>query len=84
MIQALNHRAVREFTPIVERILRSKSRDTRHIEHTLDRLLDFCGYEPILILYKQLCRHYYFIDPAATTDYVRFYRELCDSEPETE
>ncbi len=82
-IQALNQQAVREYTPIVEGILRSQSRDTRDIEHTLDGLLDFCGYKPILILYKQLCRHYYFIDPAATADYVRIYRELWDSEPET-
>ena len=83
-IQALNRQAVREYIPIVEGILRSRSRDTCHIEHTLDGLLDFCGYEPILILYKKLCRHYYFIDPAATADYVRIYRELWDSEPEAD
>ena len=58
-IRALNGRAVREFTPIVEEILRSRSSDVRHIEHTLDGLLDFCGYEPILALYRKLCRHYY-------------------------
>jgi hypothetical protein len=83
-IQALNQQAVREYTPIVDGILRSQSRDTRHIEQTLDGLLDFCRYEPILILYKKLCRHYYFIDPSATADCVGIYRELWDSEPEAE
>jgi hypothetical protein len=57
-IQALNQQAVREYTPIVEGILSSRSRDTRHIERTLDGLLDFCGQEAILILYKKLCRQY--------------------------
>ena len=47
-------------------------------------ILDFCAYEPALVLFKKLCRHYFDIDPAATADYVRFYREMWDSEPETE
>jgi hypothetical protein len=81
-LQALNRRAVREYTPIVDDILRSGSRDTRHIERTLDELLDFCAYEPALVLFKKLCRHYFDIDPAATADYIRFYREMWDSEPE--
>ncbi|MEI8373539.1 MAG: hypothetical protein WCJ35_11995 [Planctomycetota bacterium] len=81
--QSLNKRAVREYTPVVEGILRSRSRDIRHIEHTLDGLLDFCGYEPALLLYKRLCRHYWEIDPVATASYVFAYREMWDSE-ETE
>jgi len=81
-IQLLNQQAVREYTPIVEGILRSQSRDVHHIEHTLDGLLDFCGYEPALVLYKKLCRHYFYIDPAATADYVRIYRDVWDSEAE--
>jgi hypothetical protein len=75
-LQSLNQQAVRAYTPIVEDILRSESRDIRHIEHTLDGLLDFCGYEPALVLYKKLCRHYFDIDPAATADYIRIYREM--------
>ena len=79
-LQSLNRRATREYMPVVEGILRSRSRDTRHIEHTLDGLLDFCGYEPALVLYKRLCRHYWEIDPVATASYIRAYRELWDSE----
>jgi hypothetical protein len=58
-LPSLNQQAVREYTSVVARILRSRSRDTRHIEHTLDGLLGFCGFAPALKLYKKLCRHYW-------------------------
>ena len=79
-LRGINQQAVREYTPIVETILRSRSRDARHIEHTLDGLLDFCGHEPVLQLYKKLCRHYLPINPAATADYIYAYRDRWDSE----
>ena len=79
-VRDLERRAVEEYQPIVDDILRTRSRDTRHIEKTLDGLLDFCGYEPALQLYKRLCRHYWEIDPAATAYYVNAYREYWDSE----
>lgn len=79
-LQALNRQAVREYTPIVEDILRSRSRDASHIEHTLDGLLSFCGYAPALVLYKKLCRHFWEIDPAATAWHINAYREMWDSE----
>ena len=79
-LQSLNRQAVREYAPVVEGILRCRSRDIRHIEHTLDGLLDFCGYDPALLLFRRLCRHYGEIDPAATASYVRIYREMWDSE----
>jgi len=81
-LHAINQRAVREYTPVVEAILRSPIPDTHHIEHTLDGLLDFCCYEPALCLYKKLCRHYYYINPTATVQYVEAYRELWDSDQE--
>lgn len=61
-------------------IIATRSRDARHIEHTLDHLLDFACHPDGLVLYKSLCRYYYTIDPAATADYVGFYREMWDSE----
>ncbi|MBI4028001.1 MAG: hypothetical protein HY360_23655 [Verrucomicrobia bacterium] len=82
-IQSLNRKALREYTPVVEGILRSRSRDVHHIEHTLDGLLDFCGYAPVLLLYKKLCRHYFLINPVATASYINAYREMWDThEPE--
>jgi hypothetical protein len=76
----LARRAVAEYAPIVDSIVRARSHDVRHIEHTLDGLLDF-GFDPeALLLYKKLCRHYYAIDPVAAVDYVQAYRDLWDSE----
>ena len=76
----LQRQAAQQYLPVVDDILRTRSRDTQHIEHTLDRLLDFCGHEPVLQLYKELCRHYWDIDPAATADYINAYREYWDSD----
>jgi len=41
-ISAIARRAVAEYAPIVDAIVRERSNDIRHIEHTLDGLLDFC------------------------------------------
>lgn len=81
-LQELNKQAVKEYGPEVEGILLSGDRDARHIEHILDGLLNFCGYEPALMLYKKLCRYYFDIDPAATGFYVEAYREMWESDSE--
>jgi hypothetical protein len=79
-LQKLNKQAVKEYSPLVDAIIRSRSRDVNQIEHTLDSLLSFCGYDPALQLYRRLCRHYYYIDPAATAAHVYAYREMWDEE----
>lgn len=76
----LQQQAAQQYLPVADDILRKASRDVWHIEHTLDRLLDFCGCEPVLETYKKLCRHYWDIDPEAAADYVSAYREYWDSE----
>ncbi|HBA72851.1 MAG: hypothetical protein A2X82_01070 [Geobacteraceae bacterium GWC2_55_20] len=80
-MQGVQAIAVAQYTPVVETIIATRSRDVRQIEQTLDGLLDFCGHEQALLLYRRLCRHYFDIDPAATADYINAYRELWDSEP---
>lgn len=79
-LQHLQQRAAQDYKAVVDDILLTQSRDIQRIEHTLDHLLDFCGYEPVLHLYKKLCRHYWGIDPAATADYINAYREYWDSD----
>ena len=79
-LRDLSKRAAQEYQPVVDQILRTGSRDAQHIEHALDRMLDFCGYEPMLELYKRRCRHYWLIDPAATAEYVHAYRERWDDD----
>ena len=76
----LQRQAAQQYLPVVDDILHTGSRDTQHIERTLDGLLDFCGHEPVLHLYKKLCRHYWDIDPAATVSYINAYREHWDSD----
>lgn len=72
--------AVVQYTPVVEGIISSKCRDVHHIGHTLDGLLDFGFYAPMVELFRRLCRYYYFIDAAAAANYVLTYREMWDSE----
>lgn len=72
--------AVAQYTPEVEALIATGSRDARQIERTLDGLLDFCGHAPVLQLYRRLCRHYFDIDPVATASYVNAYREMWDSD----
>lgn len=76
----LQRQAAQLYLPVVEEILRTRCRDAAHIEHTLDRLLDFCGNDAVLQMYRQLCRHYWDLDPAATAYYVNAYREYWDSD----
>jgi hypothetical protein len=79
-VRELQQQAAQQYRPVVDEILRTDSRDAAHIEHTLDGLLDFCGHEPVLTIYKELCRHYWSIDPAATADYIHVYRERWDGD----
>ena len=81
-LQRIHQLAVEELTPMVEGILRSQNRDVRHIEQTLDRLLDHCCHEPALLLYRRLCRHYWEIDPVATVGYINAYRDMWDTPDE--
>ena len=79
-VRDLQQQAAQQYKPVVDDILRTRGRDARYMEQTLDGLLDFCGHEPVLAMYKQLCRHYWDIDPAATAYYVNAYRERWDSD----
>lgn len=79
-VRELGQRAALQYRPVVDDIVRNSSRDAQHIERTLDGLLDFCGHEPVVLMFRELCRHYWQIDPAATAFYINAYRERWDSE----
>jgi hypothetical protein len=79
-VQELQLQAAQEYEPLVDAILKSRSQDVKQIEHTLDGLLDFCGYAPVLLMFKRLCRYYWDIDPTATASYVDAYRQYWDSD----
>lgn len=77
-LAGLTRRAVAEYTPVVDSLVRDGSGDVRPIEPTLDGLLDFCFDPEVLLLFQRLCRHYHSIDPAATAEYVAAYRRMWD------
>jgi len=83
-IIALQKEAVNQtllyWKPKAEQIIRDKSRNTNEIEHTLDALCETAFDDEILAVFKKLCRYYYDIDPQATVQQIRFYREMWDSD----
>ena len=70
--------------PEVESIIENNVQDIKTIEQMLDTLLGVAYDDDILILYKNLCRHYYYINKENTAYYVNSYREMWDNEEETE
>ena len=81
--QSLYKRAYIAYKPEVERLINEQIKDENTIEHLLDGLLDFCSDSNMLLLYKQLCRYYWNINPQATAEYINFYREMWDNDNET-
>lgn len=78
-LKALSKNNLGIFTSIVDDIILSNSKDEKHIELTLDGLLDFCYDDENLLLYKKLCRYYLTINQKATEEYINFYREMYDN-----
>jgi len=78
--QVFAKQAVAAYMPIVNQIILSESTDTNEIEHTLDSMLDFCFADDMLLLFKKLCRYYYYIDAEATAYYVYAYRDMWDDD----
>jgi len=78
-LRGIQELGIAQYTPVVESIIATRSRDVAHIERTLDHLLDFACHPAGFLLYRRLCRHYWNIDPAATADYVNIYREMWDA-----
>jgi len=87
-IVTLQREAVRQtllyWKPEAEKIISTNSKDINAIEHTLDALCEAAFDDEVLIVFKKLCRYYYDIDPQATVEQIQFYREMWDSDNETE
>ena len=79
-LQTLREQAIETLTPTVQEMVRSGSRNVQQIEHTLDQLLDHACLPEGLALFKTLCRHYWTLDPHATTRYVHAYRETWEED----
>ncbi len=77
---ALGNTAAAQYAPIVNELVNSRCKDHMEIQRTMDYLLDFCGNADVLQLFKKLCRYYYPLDPAATSDYIGYYLEQWEPE----
>ena len=80
-MQELIKEGIKIIEPQINAVIRNKITDNHRIETLLDQLLDYAGMDETgLVLFKRLCRYYYFINPQATADYVYIYRDLYDSD----
>lgn len=78
-IVAIHSLACKEYSPLVDDIC-SRIAPESEVEHLLDCMLDFCGYDKFLLLFKQVCRKYYEVYPRLIVDYIYLYRDWYDSE----
>lgn len=78
--KSLALQAHEQYSPLVNNIIASRTKDVNYIFHTLDGILDFCYNDQMLLLYRRLCRYLFDIDQQAAVDYVNIYREMWDEE----
>ena len=79
-LQAIYSQAEIYYTSAVNDVIRRQSKDTKEIEHLLNYMLDFADNEKILALYRKLCRYYLDINPQATAEYIKSYKEMYDED----
>ena len=82
-LQTLHQQAVDTLEPTVQEIVHSGSRDAQWVERTLDQLLSHACVPKGLALFKDLCRHYWTLDPQATASYIHAYREIWDDDDQS-
>ena len=78
-IEHLNEMAYIQYKPIANDLC-SRIAPINEVEYTLDRMLDFCGCEEILVLFKKICKHYYKIYPEMIAFEINSYREFWDND----
>jgi hypothetical protein len=83
-IQAIYKQAVIVYRQRVDTVIRNKNTSQGDIEHLFDGMLDFCDNAEMLLQYKRLCRHYFYIYPKTVGYYINAYRECWDSESDLE
>jgi hypothetical protein len=80
--RGIQKQAEREFTIVVNDLIRSNCRDANRIAYTLDGLLSYAGDGECLMLYRRLCKHLHSVDPEYAVDYVRYWQDEWDEERE--
>ena len=78
-IKHINEMAYIQYKPIAYDLC-SRIAPINEVEQVLDRMLDFCGCDEVLGLFKKICRFYYEIYPEMVAYEIDSYREFWDSE----
>ena len=71
--------AYESYSPVVADLC-SRCAPEKEVEYVLDRMLDFCGEENMLRLFKQICRKYYEMYPEMVTSEINSYRDIYDND----
>lgn len=67
----------------IEGIISNRIKNEMYIERKLDEMLDILSFyenDETLLTFRRLCRYYFDINPEATADYIRIYKEQNDPE----
>lgn len=75
----LQDRAVAEYRPLVEDICSRKATEDE-VDHLLTWMFDFVDNERMLLLFKKVCRAYFYTYPETVAFYILEYRRCYDSE----
>ena len=78
-LRKINEIAYNQYKPIASDLC-SRAASLSEVEYTLDRMLDFCGDDAVLGLFKDICRHYFDIYPEMIAYQINSYREIWDTE----
>ena len=78
-LKKINEIAYNQYKPITSDLC-SRNAPLDEVEYTLDRMLDFCGDDAVLRLFKNICRHYFNIYPEMIANQINSYREIWDTE----
>lgn len=76
----LNRRAVIEYTPVVNHLIKSKCQDSNKVELTLDYIMDFAGNGDGLALFQRLLEYLKTINPQGAEMYQRYWNEHWNDE----
>lgn len=78
-LKKINEIAYNQYEPIASDLC-SRIAPLDEVVYILDRMLDFCGNDDVLRLFKDVCRHYFNIYPEMIAYQVNSYREIWDAE----
>ena len=78
-IEEFYEQAYEAYSPLTDDLCgRAASED--EVEYILDRMLDFCGSDKMLRLFKQICRKYFYVYPEMVAFEIKGYRDMYDSD----